>query len=376
MTNAIHGQQAQAEGIHSPYTWLWADAAARAAQTGVTQAQVDNSCTGLQLDDFTVWTPTNIVPTWQQIGSGGAAANQHIVEDASNDTVIPIVESIRNTSAAPLDGIGGSYDIAVEHSGGTDVAGRFAAAWQDESAPTSVVMLAGSQGGDDRVVFAAFPNSPGLTPPTPDEVVSLLGPGAVMIVPNLADTAEIPTGAGAAMVGGENNKGGGEYSFTAAGRYNEMESDDSLVSGNGSKSRFPGSRAHASGRNAVAGDAQPHEFTMLVTTSDNTPTPITHADGNISFADDTSFLIKLDVLARTLTDETFSPYYRCWIRGYCSAGTATIADSAKEIESEGPAGVYDINFSTSTNEVLIEVEGHVTETVYWMAWVTVLELIG
>ena len=375
MTKVRHYELDQVEGIHTSYTWLWADAAARTAQTGVTQDQVDAACTGLQLDEDTVWRATDIVPTWQQIGSGGAAANQHTVNPASNDVIVQIVESIRNTSAAPQDGIGGSYDIVVEHSGGQDVAGRFAAAWQDESTQTSTVLLTGSQGAEDRVVFAALPNSSGITPPTPDEVVLLLGPGAVVIVPTLADTTEIPTGAGAAMVGGENNKGGGEYSFMAAGRYNEMESNDSLVSGHGSKSRFPGSRAHASGRNAAAGDAQSHDFTMLATTFNNTPFPLTHADGNISFADNTTFVIKLDVIARNITNPPQNAYYRCWVRGYCAAGAVTISASAKEIESED-TGVWDINFSASTNEVVIEVEGHVTDTTYWLAWVQVIEVIG
>lgn len=377
MTNARHADQDQTQGIHASYTWLWADTAARTAQTGVTQAQVDAACTGLQLDEDTVWRATDIVPTWRQIGSGGAAANQHVVNPASNDVIVQIVESIRNTSAAPQNGIGGSYDIKVEHSGGEDVAGRFAAAWQDESGPTSAVLITGSQGGVDRVVIAVGPpGTSGGSQPTPDEVVAAIGPGSIMLMPTLNEIAGVPTGISSAFLAGEYNEGAGDYGVIAGGRDNQLNSPDSLVSGRQSVSRFPASRAHASGNFVTPGDCQPHEFVMKVVTTDNTPTPLLDDGANsISFADDTRFVIKLDVLGTQVNDETFTVHYQAWIKGYCSAGTATIADSATVVSSEGPAGVFNISWAASTNEVVISVEGHVTETTYWMARVIVLEII-
>ena len=374
MTNAIHGQQSQTEGIHSPYTWLWADAAARAAQTGITQAQVDNSCTGLQLDDFTVWTPTDIVPTWQQIGSGGAAANQHIIEEASNDTIETIVTSIRRTSAAPLDNIGGAHEIQVEGIPGDKRASRWVAGLQDRTNIHSVVLLTGVD-TDTEGCILAIGRPEVAAPPALEDIVTSLGPGSV-IVGLIDDISQVPTGRGTAVIAGEDNSAAQDYAFVAAGRENQGDAVDSLVSGRQSVSRFPASRAHASNGIANPGDAQVHELAMKVVTVDNTPAAILDDGGNsISFADDTTFTIKLDAVARNITNPPQNAYYRAWARGYCSAGTVTISASAKEIESED-TGVFDINFTASTNEVVIEVEGHVTDTTYWMAWVTVLELIG
>lgn len=372
--SARHEFQDQAQGIHAPYTWLWADAAARAAQTGVTQAQVDTACTGLQLDEDTEWRATDTVPTWAQIGGGGAAANQHVVEEASNDTVETIVTSIRRTSAAPLDNIGGAHEIQVEGVPGDKRASRWVAGLQDRTNIHSVVILTGVDTDTEGCVLA-IGRPEVAAPPSLESIIQSLGPGSVIIT-LLDDISQVPTGRGTAIIGGEDSSASQDYAFVAAGRGNQGDAVDSLVSGRQSKSRFPASRAHASSAFAAAGDAQSHEFAMLVATTDNTPTPIVDEEANnISFADDTTFAIKVDIVARNVTNPPQNSYYRGWARGYCAAGTVTISASAKEIESED-TGVFDFNFSASGNEVVIEVEGHVTDTTYWLAWVQVIEVIG
>jgi hypothetical protein len=115
---------------------------------------------------------------------------------------------------------------------------------------------------------------------------------------------------------------------------------------------------------------------MHLQTADNTPAPMeVPGGGNIGFADDTTFVIKVDINARCTSARPINAYYQGWCRGHCAAGVVTIDASAKVVESED-TGVWDFNFSASTNEVVISVEGMPTDDVSWMADVVILELIG
>ena len=176
---AKHSQQTPALGIHTPYRWLWADAAAQSAETDVTDYDVTNASVGLIQDENTEWRATDTVPTWVQIGSGGASTNQHVIDVADNASILPIVELFRRTTATPLDGIGGSLDINVDN-GADGVAGRVIAAWKDVATGNSVIILTMAEGESEVVALAVGPTA-GIV--TPADIVALIGEGAGDLLP-------------------------------------------------------------------------------------------------------------------------------------------------------------------------------------------------
>ena len=60
------------EAVVSSFAWVWDDEATRLAETAVSQDNVDNYATGLQLDEGTVWRATSVTPDWTQISSGNS----------------------------------------------------------------------------------------------------------------------------------------------------------------------------------------------------------------------------------------------------------------------------------------------------------------
>lgn len=70
LTPIVHNgvSQAAGQGIHRPFQWEAADAAARAAITGAVADDVGKFC--LQVDNWSVWILTDESPiTWLQIGN-------------------------------------------------------------------------------------------------------------------------------------------------------------------------------------------------------------------------------------------------------------------------------------------------------------------
>lgn len=57
--------------VHAPFNWSYANAAARAAATGFTSADLYKLA--IQLDDFSVWMLTATAPTWLRVDQGGAS---------------------------------------------------------------------------------------------------------------------------------------------------------------------------------------------------------------------------------------------------------------------------------------------------------------
>lgn len=67
------------DDIHSPYRRLWADAAARAADTGpYTAADVTNRVKGLQTDTLAEYVLTATTPTWTPLPTGGGGVGSTI----------------------------------------------------------------------------------------------------------------------------------------------------------------------------------------------------------------------------------------------------------------------------------------------------------
>lgn len=54
------------------FTWIWDDEVARLAETAVSQDNVDNYATGLQLDEGTIWRATSVTPDWTLLSGGNS----------------------------------------------------------------------------------------------------------------------------------------------------------------------------------------------------------------------------------------------------------------------------------------------------------------
>lgn len=69
---AIH-RSFSGEAVHTPFRWVFANVAARAAATGVTSGDINKIA--LQVDDGSVWRLVDATPTWVQFGGPlGSAA--------------------------------------------------------------------------------------------------------------------------------------------------------------------------------------------------------------------------------------------------------------------------------------------------------------
>src|SRR3989304_6314094 len=73
MGQALHSAQTITEGIHVPYNWTYADAAARTGATGFVTADVGKLAR--QLDNNSLWMLTATTPTWSFIASGITGAD-------------------------------------------------------------------------------------------------------------------------------------------------------------------------------------------------------------------------------------------------------------------------------------------------------------
>lgn len=54
------------------FTWIWDDEVARLAETAVSQDNVDNYATGLQLDEGTIWRASSVTPDWTLLSGGNS----------------------------------------------------------------------------------------------------------------------------------------------------------------------------------------------------------------------------------------------------------------------------------------------------------------
>ncbi|HVW25173.1 MAG TPA: hypothetical protein VHC69_07355 [Polyangiaceae bacterium] len=111
--SAKHGQQGINDGLHSPFTWTFADSTARSSFTptsgtpttsgALTSSDVDKIA--LQLSDSTVWLLSSIGPaTWTQIVGGSSfTAAGDLSGSSSSQTVIGL-QSHAVASTSPTDG--------------------------------------------------------------------------------------------------------------------------------------------------------------------------------------------------------------------------------------------------------------------------------
>lgn len=68
--NPVHSNQRPADGIHTPISYEYANAAARTGATGFDSDDLGKFA--WQQDDDTVWLLTAVTPTWVQVGFGSS----------------------------------------------------------------------------------------------------------------------------------------------------------------------------------------------------------------------------------------------------------------------------------------------------------------
>jgi hypothetical protein len=126
---SFHSRQTGNEGIHTPFNWVWASSAARAALAASTLAATDLNKLGFEQETSRIYVLTSLDPTWTQplydFGGGvpllmtirSASTNQAI---STTDGVVVFTETA-NASLPAATGTGVTLRIANEGAGSRTV---------------------------------------------------------------------------------------------------------------------------------------------------------------------------------------------------------------------------------------------------------------
>lgn len=126
--------------IHTPFRWIWDDAAARDAETDIESHDVNK--VGLQSDNNSLWVLEDLTPMWTQVGGGGIEVEFTVGAETGGDTISVDVQVNKNgvavaeryilhmwlsdgippdMSAAPPDNIDGGGNGTLLHEFITDL---------------------------------------------------------------------------------------------------------------------------------------------------------------------------------------------------------------------------------------------------------------
>jgi hypothetical protein len=203
--SSLHKEQTIALGVHTPFAWEWTNAAGRAAQTGVTSADINALKVGLQKDDNTIWRALTIAPTWELVGGSGVAGNEHLEEDSATNTVTDAVTLQHNTDGSVADGFGTGIALQAESSTteDRDVA-QVAAVWEEatDGSRTGALVFYAYDGATKKQVMRLHVGDQTVADPT----ISSMGPGAIDLQTGRAAASLLPYGDFSAILGGRDNE--------------------------------------------------------------------------------------------------------------------------------------------------------------------------
>lgn len=91
---AIH-RSFSGEAVHTPFRWVFANAAARAAATGVTSGDINKIA--LQVDDGSVWRLVDSTPTWAAFGFTVSDFIKTLLDDANDRAARTTLKAQRDT---------------------------------------------------------------------------------------------------------------------------------------------------------------------------------------------------------------------------------------------------------------------------------------
>ncbi|WP_027176446.1 pyocin knob domain-containing protein [Desulfovibrio aminophilus] len=91
---AIH-RSFSGEAVHTPFRWVFANAAARAAATGITSGDINKIA--LQVDDGSVWRLVAATPTWAAFGFTVSDYIKTLLDDANDTAARTTLKAQRDT---------------------------------------------------------------------------------------------------------------------------------------------------------------------------------------------------------------------------------------------------------------------------------------
>jgi len=244
--NGLHGDLVQSDGIHSPFTWIVADAAALAA-LNITVDDVNKIA--WQQDTNELYALEDTTPTWQLVGGAGAVAlddlsdvtitaptdgdllhydygtgywvnipastlSSHAVSDAVTNALSPAVTLQHNTSGTAAAGFGTSIEFQADDDTNPDQKiGEIGWYWTDptDTSEVSGLQLIGLNSGSEREIGVI--NSP----VSASTVGNTRGNGAVDLQTYRTAATYIALGNYSALLGGKNNLAYSAYCAVVGG---------------------------------------------------------------------------------------------------------------------------------------------------------------
>lgn len=224
MTVAIHSQQTVSEGVHIPYNWSYADAAAR---TGATVTGDDVGKLAHQQDDDSLWLLTAATPTWVKVGGGGGATDLRI-EDAVTNALTEVVQAYHNSTGTVAVGFGTAVGLYAETSTTEDVQiGQIGAGWTSPVHASRRAHLSLKAAYVGNLIEVGHIEAPAYASVAPNA----RGTGAVEIHGYRSVATQVASGKYATMIGGKGNIASGYYSTVVGGTINYATYNYATISG-------------------------------------------------------------------------------------------------------------------------------------------------
>ena len=207
------------------------------------------------------------------------------------------------------------------------------------------------------------------------------GTGAVDLQTVRAAAGQVASGDNAVIGGGYNNTASGYYSTISGGRVNAATADYSIIcGGRNAKADKYGQRAHASGMFAAQGDIQTSVLVARRSTTTDTPAEL-FLDGSAArctIAADTTWAFRIMVVARRTDADNESAAYEFVGCIDNNAGTTALVGSVTTtVVAEDTVGWDCAVTADNTNDALIiTVTGEASKTVRWGARIELTEVTG
>lgn len=194
------------------------------------------------------------------------------------------------------------------------------------------------------------------------------------------------SGVESVVIGGTQNIASGENAV-ASGNTTRAEASESFTTGDRSRARLTGQRAHANGINGVGtfGDAQYSDVPVFRQTLGAAVTALT-LDGGAPVAgntlvllDDSAWGAEVSVVGRNAAAEQMAYYVlRCGIRRGAGAGTTVIVGVVDKVIIAEDIAAWDANLTADVvnGALQVEVTGVAATTINWVAQVRFTEIVG
>lgn len=208
-------------------------------------------------------------------------------------------------------------------------------------------------------------------------------------------TTNIATGTATTIAGGQVNTvsnnygtiGGGftnivsaDYATIPGGAFNTAAGTYSHVTGKYGKSTYAGENAHAMGQFATVGDAQKSELVLRKQTTDATETYVTVDGGTttLNLPNDGTWGFTCKIAARRIDVKGESAFFE--IKGLAhriGTGAAALVGTPTVTEiGKSAAALWSVRAQAVGNGVYFKVTGEAGKTIYWVAQLDVIQIVG